>query len=176
MGLLTMLAVVGMASAIYVARSTHGEAGAVNMAGSLRMQAYRIAATLEGGHGSSLDLVKQVEVLIKEFEQRLTSPRLAGVVDSTDRKSLHLAYHNVEARWHEEMLPLVRQYTEKITTSSPDAKLKQDRLAFHNLIASYVSDIDRMVQLLEEDAESSIHMLGLMQGISLMLSLYKEKH
>ena len=35
MGILTMLAVIGMASAIYVARSTHGEAGAVNMAGSL---------------------------------------------------------------------------------------------------------------------------------------------
>jgi len=172
MGILTMLAVVGMASAIYVARSTHGEAGAVNMAGSLRMQSYRIAATLEAGHSISLDLEKQVEGLIKEFEQRLTSPGLAGVVNSTSRKSLHLAYRDVEVRWHEEILPLILQYTEKITTSSSDAALKQDRLSFHNLIASYVSDIDRMVRLLEEDAESRIHMLGLMQGISLLLTLF----
>jgi len=29
------------------ARSTHGEAGAVNLAGSLRMQSYRITTALE---------------------------------------------------------------------------------------------------------------------------------
>ncbi len=37
-GLITALAVGGMVSAVFVARSTHGEAAAVNQAGSLRMQ------------------------------------------------------------------------------------------------------------------------------------------
>ncbi len=49
MGLITALAVAGMASAVFVARSTYGEAAAVNQAGSLRMQSYRIAAALEAG-------------------------------------------------------------------------------------------------------------------------------
>jgi len=47
MGLVTFLAVIGMVNAIYIAHSTHGEAGAFNLAGSLRMQSYRITTALD---------------------------------------------------------------------------------------------------------------------------------
>ncbi len=172
MGIITLLAVAGMTSAIYVARSTAGEASAINLAGSLRMQSYRIAATLEAGRNIGPDLVEQLDKLTDEFEQQMINPGLAGVAASTKRKSLHLAYRDIKARWDAEVLPMIRQYTEKITSVPPDATLNQARLSFRKLIASYVSDIHHMVRLLEEDAESRIHMLGLMQGISLMLTLF----
>jgi two-component system nitrate/nitrite sensor histidine kinase NarX len=47
MGMVTFLAIVSMTSAIYIAGSSHGEAGAVNLAGSLRMQSYRITTALK---------------------------------------------------------------------------------------------------------------------------------
>jgi len=172
MGIITLLAVAGMTSAVYVARSTAGEASAINLAGSLRMQSYRIAAALEAGRNIGPDLVEQLDKLTDEFEQQLISPGLAEVAASTKRKSLHVAYRDIEVRWHAEVLPVIRQYTEKITSSPPDATLNQARLSFRKLIAGYVSDIHHMVRLLEEDAESRIHMLGLMQGISLMLTLF----
>lgn len=171
MGVITVLAIAGMASAIYVARSTHGEAGAVNLAGSLRMQSYRIAAALETDTQLNQDPANEVNALTLEFEQRLNNPTLSAVISSSNRRSLQQAYLQVKQRWHQSMLPTIRAYLQQIVSPVPDTDLKGTSASFHKLVASFVGDIDRMVRLLEEDAESSIHMLGLMQGISLMLTL-----
>ncbi|MEN8179715.1 MAG: ATP-binding protein [Pseudomonadota bacterium] len=171
MGVITVLAIAGMASAIYVARHTHGEAGAVNLAGSLRMQSYRIAATIETDTRLNLDLTEEVNALTLEFEQRLNNPALAAVISTTNRRSLQLVYLQIKQRWRHSMLPRIQAYLQQIVSPVPDTDLQEASSNFHKLVASFVDDIDRMVRLLEEDAESSIHMLGLMQGISLMLTL-----
>ncbi len=171
MGVITALAIAGMASAVYVARSTYGEAGAVNMAGSLRMQSYRLVATLEtrqysGGHRSV-----ESSSLIEEFERRLNSPKLTDPMAATSRASLLKSYNQIKNHWAKAVRPLIELYAEQINKQAPKQTLDQTSLAFRTMIDSFVSDIDRMVQLLEEDAESSIHILGLMQSISLMLTL-----
>ncbi len=171
MGVITVLAVAGMASAVYMARSTHGEAGAVNLAGSLRMQSYRIAATLETDTHINPDAAEEVNALTLEFEQRLSSPALANVIASTDRHSLQQVYLHIKQRWQRSMRPMIQAYLQQIVSPAPGLDLKASSAGFHKLVASFVDDIDHMVQLLEEDAESKIHMLGLIQGISLMLTL-----
>ncbi|MBA1330838.1 hypothetical protein QQ73_06605, partial [Candidatus Endoriftia persephone str. Guaymas] len=67
-----------------MARSTYGVAAAVNQAGSLRMQSYRIVATLESRHIDQEAIRKQA----MEFHSRLESPRLTRVLKDTERKSL----------------------------------------------------------------------------------------
>ena len=68
MGLITALALGGMASAVFVARSTQGEAAAVNQAGSLRMQSYHIAAALEAGRNGGSNPFGAMKMLAAEFE------------------------------------------------------------------------------------------------------------
>jgi len=176
MGLITALALAGMASAVYVARSTHGEAGAVNQAGTLRMQSYRIAAALEAGCNNGSNPFGEMKTLTTAFEQRLTSPRLTDVVDATSRHSIQAAYRLIEDRWQGAVLPLIDLHMERRTDVSEDdteakKSLHETRLAFRALVGGFVADIDHLVRLLEEDAESRIHLLGLFQGISLFLTL-----
>ncbi len=155
MGIVTFLAVIGMVSAIYIARSTHGEAGAVNLAGSLRMQSYRITTALELNAGT------KINTLLKEFEQRLDHPILSEAVEHSNRQSLEQAYITIKEKWHSSIVKIIDHYAKDFIESS----------VFHAQINDFVADIDHMVRLLEEDAESSIHLLGLIQIFTLLLTL-----
>ena len=171
MGLITALAVGGMASAVFVARSTHGQAAAVNQAGSLRMQSYHIAAALEAGRNGGSGPFGDVQTLTTEFEQRLASPRLADVVNTTGRKSIQEGYRLIAERWQQAILPLLQGTIEQSREPSAEDSPDETRLAFRAIVGEFVADIDNLVRLLEEDAESRIHMLGLFQGVSLFLTL-----
>jgi two-component system nitrate/nitrite sensor histidine kinase NarX len=155
MGIVTFLAVIGMVSAIYIARSTHGEAGAVNLAGSLRMQSYRITTALEANTGA------KINTLIKEFEQRLHHTILSEAVNTSNRQSLKQAYTAIKKKWNSSILIIIDNYAKHFLDSS----------TFHAQINDFVADIDHMVRLLEEEAESSIHLLGLIQLFILFLTL-----
>lgn len=168
MGLITALAVAGMTSAVLVARSSYGEAAAVNQAGSLRMHSYRIAAALEAGENGAAVLYGDLGALATEFEERLTSPRLAGVVDTSRRKSIQDAYRLIDDRWQQEILPLLSQHEVRSAVTRP---AEDARLVFRSTVGGFVADIDDLVRLLEEDAESRIHLLGLFQSVSLFLTL-----
>jgi two-component system nitrate/nitrite sensor histidine kinase NarX len=170
MGLITALALGGMASAVYVARSTQGEAAAVNQAGSLRMQSYHIAAALEAGHNGGSDPFGEIQILTAEFEQRLTSPRLTNVVNTTRRKSIQDAYELIESHWQQSILPLLQGTTNQ-QAAPLERSLDETPLTFRTQVGGFVANIDNLVRLLEEDAESRIHLLGLFQGISLFLTL-----
>jgi two-component system nitrate/nitrite sensor histidine kinase NarX len=171
MGLITVLAVASMASAVFVARSTNGEAAAVNQAGSLRMQSYHITAALEAVRSGSSDPLGEMKMLTMEFEQRLASPRLTDVVNTARRKSIPEAYRLIEDRWQQTILPLLRGTMGRSTGPLAEKSLDKTRLAFRAIVGGFVADIDNLVRLLEEDAESRIHLLGLFQGISLFLTL-----
>jgi two-component system nitrate/nitrite sensor histidine kinase NarX len=171
MGLITVLAVGGMASAVFVARSTYGEAAAVNQAGSLRMNSYQIAAALEALRNNGSEPFGEMDRLTTEFSRRLRSPRLTDVVDTTSRKSIEEAYQLITDRWQENILPLLRGHMKPAPDQSTEISLGDDHLAFQTIVGGFVADIDNLVRLLEEDAESRIHLLGLFQGISLFLTL-----
>lgn len=168
MGLITALALSGMTSAVFVARSTHGEAAAVNQAGSLRMHSYRIAAALEAGGNGGSRPYGDLESLATEFEQRLTNPRLKDVVTDTSRRSIQDAYRLIGERWQQDILPLLFEQGDHAPAGN---SAEEARAAFRSRVGGFVADIDNLVRLLEEDAESRIHMLGLFQGVSLFLTL-----
>ncbi|MCB1767497.1 MAG: type IV pili methyl-accepting chemotaxis transducer N-terminal domain-containing protein, partial [Candidatus Competibacteraceae bacterium] len=47
LGGIVLLALLSMASSMFIAESSKGDAAAINLAGSLRMQSYRIATRLQ---------------------------------------------------------------------------------------------------------------------------------
>ncbi len=171
MGLITALAVGGMASAVLMARSTHGEIAAVNQADSLRMQSYHIAAALEVIRNVESNPFGDMKVLTMEFEQRLASPHLTDAVNTTGRKSILEAYRLIADQWQRAILPLLRESMERSTDPLAEESLDKVRQAFRTIIGGFVTDIDNLVRLLEEEAESHIHLLGLLQGIGLFLTL-----
>jgi two-component system nitrate/nitrite sensor histidine kinase NarX len=172
MGLITALAVAGMTSAVLVARSTYGEAAAVNQAGSLRMHSYHIAAVLEADRNDAAsNPFGELQKLTAGFDRRISNPRLTDVVNATKRKSIHEAYRLILAQWQQTIRPLLEGVVAYRNGSSAGQSGDEARLAFRTLVAGFVADIDNLVRLLEEDAESRIHMLGLLQALGLFLTL-----
>ncbi len=175
MGLITALALFSMGSAVYVTRSVKGEASAVNLAGSLRMQSYRILALLERNDASDPDFVRELTSLADEFEARINSRVLSKVVHTANRSSLYEAYSKIINRWDTAVHPLIAEYIRLAQSSTysqdPSTAIRQINIAYRYSVRGFVNDINSLVRLLEEDAESRIHMLGLLQGVSFMLTL-----
>ncbi|QKQ26394.1 type IV pili methyl-accepting chemotaxis transducer N-terminal domain-containing protein [Candidatus Reidiella endopervernicosa] len=164
MATITLLAFVGMLSSVIIADTTEGEAAAINQAGTLRMQSYRIASSLtlssqsriDGSAGHTLDL-------ISGFEQRLNSPRLTGILRSESDNTITNTYRLVEQQWHQRIKPMLLgriQYGSKALTPTTLAT-----------IDLFVEKIDKLVGLLEEATESRIQFLRLIQVVSLFLTL-----
>ena len=132
------------------------------------MHSYRIAAALEAGGNGGSRPYGDLESLATEFEQRLTNPRLKDVVTDTSRRSIQDAYRLIGERWQQDILPLLFEQGDHAPAGN---SAEEARAAFRSRVGGFVADIDNLVRLLEEDAESRIHMLGLFQGVSLFLTL-----
>ncbi len=165
MATITVLAVMGMASSVILAEMMKGEAAAINQSGSLRMQSYRI--------GTRLLAVKQVPSAyeenlrreIDEFEERLTSPRLVDILPSKPTSVLRAAYNQVVIEWGRNMRPLLMASLQ----DPPQSAAKETHALRH--LDNFVAQVDRMVKLLEDDAESKIFLLRMIQGVSLFFTL-----
>ena len=70
MGGIVLLALLSMISSVFIAESSKGDAAAINLAGSLRMQSYRIATRLQNPVGDAASHIEAVAREIGEFERR----------------------------------------------------------------------------------------------------------
>lgn len=173
MATITLLGVIGMASAIIIAGITQGSAETINVAGSLRMQSYRIASlTLLAQRNHSTENWKNVENAIALFEHTLQKPSLRGISISTPEPGLQSAnsYSTVTLDWQQNIKP---QLIALIPRGQPlqHAQAIQLDIELLNDINGFVSHIDDLVKRLAEQAENRITLLSTILGISLFLTL-----
>jgi len=162
MGLIALLALASiLSSAIFTERS-EGKAGAINVAGSLRMQSYLIASTVASLHFRPDEKRRELERNLAEFEKRLANPTLVGSVPRDANTTLRRAYERVRALWGERIRSDARR---AVTDPSSEA-------AFLRAVPSFVAEVDHLVKLLEDDLEGKIRALRLYQGIALFLILF----
>ena len=161
MATITTFAFISMLSSAIIAELTQGVAAAINQAGTLRMQSYRIASALAQEMTKYDNITispRTTNELIDEFETRLIDARLVSVLSRNPQDRLNVTYQHVTQQWHEKIKPLL---TGQDNTRAP----------YLSVVDLFVADIDRMVKLLEEDVESKISLLRLIQISSLFLTL-----
>lgn len=162
MGLIALLALASiLSSAIFTERS-EGEAGAINVAGSLRMQSYLIASTVASLHYRPEEKRRELHSNIAEFEKRLKSPTLVNSVPRDADTTLRRAYERVRTLWEKQIRPDARR---AVIDPSSEA-------TFLRAVPVFVADVDHLVKLLEDDLEGKIRSLRLFQGIALFLILF----
>lgn len=162
MGLIALLALASiLSSAIFTERS-EGKAGAINVAGSLRMQSYLIASTVASLHYRPEEKRRELDSNIAEFERRLKSPTLVNSVPRDADTTLRRAYERVRTLWEKQIRPDARR---AVTDPSSEA-------TFLRAVPVFVADVDHLVKLLEDDLEGKIRSLRLFQGIALFLILF----
>ncbi len=153
-----LLAIVNMVASYLTAESSENDAVRINLAGSLRMQTYRIANEyILDQTGSRLGNRAAMLRAVDEFEKRLELPVLADHIHSSDNRVLGDAFSLVEAGW---------------TRLKPEV-LASDSVPQHMLekIDEFVADIDDMVKTLELQTESKFRVLRFIQGACLLLTV-----
>ena len=151
------LAAVSIFASITVAELSSGEARAINLAGSLRMQSYAIGAAVTQGDA------RGIEQAIAEFETRFTSPDLTRTIPQGADGSLRRAYDAVGSVWRGRFHPAVEKAATEVAAGQPGG----GRLSAET--AEIVTAINRLVVLIEQGLEDKLQLLRLVQGISLVL-------
>jgi two-component system nitrate/nitrite sensor histidine kinase NarX len=153
-----LLAMVNMLASYLTAESAENDAVRINLAGSLRMQSYRISSKFilhraDPGPNS----LAALRLSIKGFETILQQPVLADHIRNSDDQVLGTALARVESDW----LNLKGQLL------TPD--IDQQQLLEN--VDTFVANIDYMVKKLELQTERKFRILRLIQGSSLLMTV-----
>ncbi|MCG7955440.1 MAG: type IV pili methyl-accepting chemotaxis transducer N-terminal domain-containing protein, partial [Candidatus Thiodiazotropha endolucinida] len=184
--ILFILALSGMISSVIIAETAEGYAAAINQAGTLRMQSYRIASSLVHGNPQSDRPDNRSRLLVDEYNQRLHSPRIHDVLDKGAGEEVNNTYQRVESQWRELMQPNLSNYLAMTETTDHTAlvseKIHTSRQTYLSLVDGFVDDIHSFVEALEIEAEQKNEQLRLIQIILLsftflvaLVSLYLTK-
>ena len=170
------LAVIGMLSSVFIAETAEGFAAAINQSGTLRMQSYRIASSLQDERPmDSPKAIARTRELVEEFEQRLRSERLHHVLPKRSRSPLMRAYKTVEKQWQNELRPNLDLYLfhagQRISSEQDADELWRRRQLFLATVDDFVDDVHYLVKVLEDEAENKIQQLRVIQLIALVLTL-----
>lgn len=152
-----LLAMVNMVSSYLTAESTENDAVRINLAGSLRMQSYRITNKFILARAQPGGSRQQLEQAVTEFEERLQRAVLADHIQASGNMVTRRAFIAVSSGWHKLKPQLL-----SIDTSQPDL-LKQ--------VDAFVDTIDLLVKTLEMQTESKFRVLRFIQGASLIMTL-----
>lgn len=161
MGGIVLLALLSMISSVFIAESTKGDAAAINLAGSLRMQSYRIATRLQNPVGVEAHHTGAVAQEISEFERRLQRLWQTGAIASTPDDSRNQTLRAIESFWRETLRPILE-------TSAVDAP---PTTIYLRQVDDFVAKLDAFVKLLAQDTEAKILLLRLVQGVALFMTL-----
>lgn len=172
MASITALAIIGMLSSVLIARTLDGFAAAINQAGTLRMQSYRIASSLVHVDFQSMAYATQrTGELVKEYNERLRSPRIHNVLKKGASERVMQAYLAVERHWLQLMEPPLRAYISLQQGAVDDPARERQKAFYLSNVDGFVEEIHHFVKVLELDAEEKTRQLHLIQLISLVLTL-----
>jgi two-component system nitrate/nitrite sensor histidine kinase NarX len=169
------LSFAGMFSSVFIAQTSEGFAAAINQAGTLRMQSYRIASSLV--HHLSTDTPYSEAAtprLVAEFEQRLQSERIHNVLSDNNYPVVFQAYQVVQDHWTDIMKPALDNYLQHINADPVLLDLEpieHARKYYLSRVDGFVDDIHLFVKALEVEAENKIQQLRILQIFILILTL-----
>jgi two-component system, NarL family, nitrate/nitrite sensor histidine kinase NarX len=161
MGTLALLSFVSIVMSTAVADNISGKANAINLSGSLRMMSFRTLSEVQ-----QPEKRRQALDSIEQFERRLNSLDRFIKAKSPGNEALATASQVVVEHWLADIRPLARAAADG--NADALAEMAQD-------IPLFVGQIDRVVQLIEEDLERKVNFLRATQfallAIVILLSL-----
>ncbi|SEO45805.1 type IV pili methyl-accepting chemotaxis transducer N-terminal domain-containing protein [Aquisalimonas asiatica] len=149
---ITALALVSMGGSMVIAEGARGDAAAINQAGSLRMESYRIAALLQEPADA-----EAVASAAATFEAKLNDAALREV--AAGDPSLQRRYREIRDEWRDVLRPALAD------TGAEGAA------TYTAQVGTFVDSVDAMVRALQQQAESRIQLLRATQAGAIVLTL-----
>ena len=159
---ISFLAVLSMFSSMFISDSAQTDAYAVNVAGSLRMQSFKIVSHIQrvedtGNQGAKTLVLR----LIDKFESDLTTGILANQLTSANTDELKALHQHAQTQWFDHIKPMY--------LSALDAPLEREQLIEHTLL--FVDEINALVSGYQKVAEGNISKIRLIQSLALFCTL-----
>jgi len=162
---ITVLAVASMSTSWMVAETTQGSGKAINLAGSLRMQSWRMASiyqrllqTNNPEYRASLDQA------VDQFEHDLKAGSILAVVPDDETAPLRLVYQQVDASWRTRIKPGLLGRSDASLAAAANASVLDQ-------IPEFVAHINDLVKQIEEAAEAKILVMRVILGAAVIATL-----
>ena len=169
MTLLTLVILAGMGGAVLLLETMRGNAAAINIAGSLRMQSYQISSLVFAAHtpAQARDPQALVQAIVS-FEQTLLGSALRNLEIAGARSSSHALWQKVVVEWNQELKPMLSALQSQ---SSQSAQVRDLLPALLPRTNALVADINQLVKQIELDAEEQMSALRTTIIITLLITL-----
>ncbi|HBR97962.1 MAG TPA: histidine kinase [Gammaproteobacteria bacterium] len=157
---ITVLAVVAMSMSWMVAETTQGNGAAINVAGSLRMQSWRMTSLHQRTMQVAIPAdMQQLRDAMTQFENDLRAEPIVSVLPTDESTALKRVYRQVESDWQERVLPmLMTPGTDSVAALLP-------------VVDQFVAQINDFVKQIEETTEAKIFVLRVILGVALIGTL-----
>lgn len=158
---ITMLAVASMSASWMVAETTQGSGQAINVAGSLRMQSWRMASIYQRiQQDETPEHREALQQAINRFESDLQADSILLVLPDDETAPLKRVYRGVFADWRALIKPgLVKPGLDKLPATDTSVL---------NKIPEFVDGINDLVKQIEDSAEAKIRVLRVLLGAAVI--------
>jgi len=162
---ITVLAVASMSTSWMVAETTQGSGQAINLAGSLRMQSWRMASIYQRlQQNGNPDYRQTLDQAISRFEGDLKAAPILAVLPDDETTPLRQVYQQVESSWRTQIKPgLINLPVASPATVADAAVLDQ--------ISEFVDRINDLVKQIEEATEAKILVMRVILGAAVIATL-----
>ncbi len=169
---IALLAIVGMSGSGLVAESTQGSGEAINRAGSLRMQSWRMASLYlavplpEGRDGAA-----RMAKAISTFEATLADPAIHAMLPTPSDTQLVTTWQHILKEWRFTIHPRFQAVADGRAAAVADAPDLAARDALLDDMTRFVDHLDRLVKQMENTTEAKIRVMRLVLGVALLLTV-----
>jgi two-component system, NarL family, nitrate/nitrite sensor histidine kinase NarX len=162
---ITVLAVASMSTSWMVAETTQGSGKAINLAGSLRMQSWRMASIYQRFlHDGNPEYLKNLEQAVSRFDADLKAGPILAVLPADETAPLRRVYGEVENSWRTQIKPgLVNLPATSLSTAANTTVLDK--------IPEFVARINVLVKQIEDAAEAKILVMRVILGAAVIATL-----
>ncbi len=186
-GLITLLAVLGIGSSFFITRTIQGAGATINDSGTLRMLSHKISTQMVHDQQQPPPDSRQIEQLINLFDSRLKQLSLPVSAahhrlltsDQNSKREIEALYHTIQLQWSHEIKPILLDYTTSLNQPDPNQQRDKNTTSYPALfqqrylerIDQFVYVIDRLVKQIELQTESQIQLLYEIEYAALILLL-----
>ncbi|OYZ26384.1 MAG: histidine kinase [Hydrogenophilales bacterium 17-64-65] len=162
---ITVLAVASMSTSWMVAETTQGNGQAINLAGSLRMQSWRMASIYQRyQQNRAPEHLQTLAEAITRFEGDLKAGPILAVLPADATTPLRQVHRQVETSWRTQIKPGLVSLPAASASTVADA-------AVLDKIPEFVDHINDLVKQIEEAAEAKILVMRVILGASVIATL-----
>lgn len=161
--LISLMAISSFLASYIISDRMKGDAGALNVAGSLRMQTFRIINNLQEIRldGLIAGSTEKLDQAVQGFTERLQKDELVYAIPRANDNNLHVIYEAIRDKWLSYTLPRIR---------SMDATNRVEVMELEAILNAQYLLIDNMVSLLERSTDNKVRLQIFIQTTFMLLA------